>query len=403
MSTVSSLINHDFIIIGQQPWDTEIGSNCKNIALELSKTNRVLYVNSALDRITLSRGKNDPKIIKRINVIKKREEGLVKIQDNLWNYYPDCIVESINWIGSTVVFDFLNRFNNKRFAGSIQKALKTLDFQNFILFNDNEMFKGFYLQDYLKPALGIYYSRDFMLGVDYWKKHGETLEPRLIAKSNLCFANSEYLAEYCRTYNQQSFNVGQGCDIESFKNVVPRDIDGLTGLKGPLIGYVGALNSDRLDIDIIAHIAVTYPQYTVVLVGPENDVFKSSQLHQLENIVFLGQRPVEELPDFINAFDICINPQLVNAITIGNYPRKIDEYLALGKPVIATRTKTMEVFEDYVYLAENKADYITLIAKAISEDNGQRQLERKEFAFTHTWENSVQLMKDKIALQINHK
>lgn len=403
MTTVSSLINHDFIIIGQQPWDTEIGSNCKNIALELSKTNRVLYVNSALDRITLSRGKNDPKIIKRINVIKKREEGLIKIQDNLWNYYPDCIVESINWIGSTAVFDFLNRFNNERFAGSIRKALKTLNFQHFILFNDNEMFKGFYLQDYLKPTLGIYYSRDFMLGVDYWKKHGETLEPRLIAKSNLCFANSEYLAEYCRTYNQQSYNVGQGCDIESFKNVISKDIDGLTGLKGPLIGYVGALNSDRLDIDIIAHIAVNYPQYTVVLVGPENEVFKSSRLHELENIVFLGQRAVEELPDFINAFDICINPQLVNAITIGNYPRKIDEYLALGKPVIATRTKTMEVFDDYVYLAENKEDYITLVAKAISEDNEKRQLERKEFAFTHTWENSIQLMKDKIALQINNK
>jgi len=389
-------MDNDIIIIGQQPWDTEIGSNCKNIALEWSKTNRVLYVNSPLDRITLYRGKTDPKIQKRLNVIRKKENGLIKIQDNLWNYYPDCIVESINWINSPAIFNFLNKSNNKKFAGSIQKALADLNFHDCILFNDNEMFKGFYLQDYLKPVVGIYYSRDFMLGVDYWKKHGEKLEPLLISKSDLCFANSEYLSDYCKTYNEKSFNVGQGCDIESFKNVVPRVIEGVTELDGPLIGYVGALNSARLDIGIIEHLALSYPQYNIVLVGPEDDEFRSSRLHDLKNIVFLGQRPVEELPDFINAFDICINPQLVNPITIGNYPRKIDEYLALGKPVIATHTKTMEVFADYVYLAASKEDYVVFIDKALLEDNDGRRLLRKEFAFTHTWENSVLAMNKEI-------
>lgn len=397
MSKNPTILINDIIIIGQQPWDTEIGSNCKNIALELSKTNRVLYINSPLDRITLYRGKADPKVQKRINVIKHKEEGLIRIQDNLWNYYPDCIVESINFLSSTAIFSFINKFNNKRLARSIGKALEALNFKNVILFNDNEMFKAFYLQDYLKPALSIYYSRDFMLGVDYWKKHGETLEPLLIRKSDLCFANSEYLAEYCRKHNDRSYNVGQGCEIESFKNVDDELIADLKGLKAPLIGYVGALNSERLDIGIIVHIAESYPEYTVVLVGPEDDVFKSSVLHDLSNVVFMGQRTVKELPGFINGFDICINPQLVNPITIGNYPRKIDEYLALGKPVIATHTKTMEAFKDYVYLGDNKEDYIMLIAKAISERSDLKTAERKEFAFTHTWENSVQEMKDRIA------
>jgi hypothetical protein len=41
----------DIVITGQQAWDVEIGSNCKNIALEFSKQHRVLYVNSPLDRI----------------------------------------------------------------------------------------------------------------------------------------------------------------------------------------------------------------------------------------------------------------------------------------------------------------------------------------------------------------
>ena len=43
----------DIVITGIQPWDIEIGSNCKNIALEFSKKNRVLYINAPLDRNTL--------------------------------------------------------------------------------------------------------------------------------------------------------------------------------------------------------------------------------------------------------------------------------------------------------------------------------------------------------------
>lgn len=397
------LVHKDILIIGQQPWDTEIGSNCKNIALELSKTNRVLYINSPLDRITLLRGKKDPKIQKRLNVIRKKEDGLIKIQDNLWNLYPDCMVESVNWLNSHALFNFLNKINNKKLASSIHRAIQKLEFKDFLLFNDNEMFKGFYLQDFLQPALSMYYSRDYMIGVDYWKKHGETLEPLLIAKSDLCFSNSAYLADYCKQFNTASYYVGQGCDIDAFQQVnegMPADLAAVTT---PIIGYVGSLNSHRLDIAIIEHIALSYPEYTIVLVGPEDDVFKASRLHQIENVVFPGLKPVDDLPAYINAFDICINPQLVNPITIGNYPRKIDEYLALGKPVIATSTKTMEVFKDFVYLAETKEDYITLIKRAWEENSESLALARRNFAATHTWENSVGEMADKIDAVLKEK
>lgn len=380
----------DIIVVGQQPWDTEIGSNCKNIALEFSKNNRVLYINSPLDRITLLRNRKDEKVNKRIAVIKGKSEGLIPIQDNLWNYYPDCMVESINWIGNTGIFSFFNRLNNAKLARSIQKAILALNFKDFILFNDNEIFKGFYLNDFLKPAVSIYYSRDYMVAVDYWKKHGEKLEPQLIAKNDLCVANSTFLAEYCQKYNLNSYYVGQGCDLEIFlpsdSKHLPAD---LIGIKRPLVGYVGALQSIRLDIELIGYIASTRPDWTIVLVGPENEVFKSSNLHLLSNVVFTGSKPIAELPNYINAFDVCINPQLVNEVTIGNYPRKIDEYLAIGKPVVATNTKAMETFKDFVYLAESKEAYVKLIQKALDEDNEKEPTRRRAFALEHTWENSV--------------
>ena len=390
MNCNSIITNRDIVVVGLQPWDVEIGSNCKNIAIEFSKHNKVLYVNSPLDRITLLRQKNDPKIQKRRNVIKGREDGIVKITDNLWNYFPDKMIESINWIKNEKVFDTLNKYNNKLFAAAIKRAVTKLGFNNIILFNDNDIFRSFYLKDYLKPASSIYYSRDYLLAVDYWKQHGKKLEPEIIAKSDVCVANSTYLANYCRQYNAHSFYVGQGCELDIFtrykSNDVPADIRNITS---PVIGYVGALQSIRLDMDMLMHIALQKPGWNIILVGPEDEQFKVNKLHEIKNVHFLGAKQPSELPAYINAFDVCLNPQLVNEVTIGNYPRKIDEYLAMGKPVVATKTEAMSIFKDHTYLGETKEDYVELIQKALKENTAQLQQQRKDFASQHTWQNSV--------------
>src|SRR5690606_24638121 len=106
----------DIVIVGQQAWDVELGSNCKNIALELSKSNRVLYVNPPLDRITLIRSRKCPKVQKRISVIRGFADGLFSINENLWVLYPDVLIESVNWIRLEALFSYLNKQNNKKFA-----------------------------------------------------------------------------------------------------------------------------------------------------------------------------------------------------------------------------------------------------------------------------------------------
>ncbi len=394
MENKDTIRNRDIIVVGLQPWDTSIGSNCKDVALEFNKQNRVLYVNYPLDRITLLKHRKDPKVQKRWNIIRGKEKGLVPIQENMWNLYPDKIAESINWIRNTFVFNILNKINNRRLADSIRKAVKELGFKDIILFDDNDIIRTFYLKEMLQPSLSIYYYRDYILGVDYWKIHGTILEPLLIAKSDLCLTNSLHFADYCKQFNPHSYFVGQGCDLTMFtdKEDLPVPTD-LAHLKGPLIGYVGALESLRLGLDILNHIAIRHPEWNIVLVGPEDSVFKNSNLHFIKNIYFLGARKPEELPAYINAFDVCLNPQIINNVTIGNYPRKIDEYLAMGKPVVATATDLMlSVFANHTYLGKTKEDYVYLIEKALQENNKALQEERKKYAQTHSWENHVREM-----------
>lgn len=382
--------NRDFVIVGLQALDNVIGSNCINIAYEIAKHNRVLYVNYPVDRFSRIREKKDPLIQKRKKIIRGKEADLVKIQDNFWNLYPRTTLESISQLGNKCLFDYLNKINNKRFAKQIQSAIDRLGFKDFIIFNDSDMYRSFYLKEVLKPALYIYYTRDNMIFVDFWKKHGVRIEGALMGKSDLVVANSTYLADYGRKFNENSFYVGQGCDTSLFDNElikeIPKDIK---DIKKPIIGYIGVLYTLRLDIDVLVYLAKNRPEWSIVLVGPEDDNFKASELHSLSNVCFLGSKKMEELPKYLAQFDIALNPQILNEVTIGNYPRKIDEYLAMGKPTVATKTEAMSVFADHTYLATNKEEYLKLTQKALEENTKEKEEEREKFAKSHTWENNV--------------
>jgi len=70
---------------------------------------------------------------------------------------------------STGIFRLVNYFNNRRFAKIFKKAMAELGFSDIILFNDNDIYNGFYLKELLSPSLYIYYLRDFLQGFSYWK------------------------------------------------------------------------------------------------------------------------------------------------------------------------------------------------------------------------------------------
>lgn len=393
----------DIIVVGIQAWDIEIGSNCKNIAVEFAKNNRVLYVNPPMTR-SVMRQKDKVSIQKRIRIKNGEEDNLIEISTNLWNLYPKSLVESINSVPIHSLFKILNKRNSRIFANDIKDAISRMDFKNFILFNDSSMFLGLHLKELLKPKVYAYYMRDYLVKVPYWQKHGERIEPQLVKKADVVLTNSEFFEEFCRQYNSHSYMVGQGCDVSHFSDT-DDDIkipDEFKEIPSPVIGYVGSLTSLRLDIKLLEFIAEQLKEWSVVLVGPEDKDFKNSDLHKMSNVYFLGRKDASQLPNYVKGFDIATNPQLKNNLTIGNYPRKIDEYLAMGKPIIATQTKAMQMFKENVYLGETKEDYVVLIEKALAENSENLIANRIEFAKSHTWPNNVKAIYDAIIKATKH-
>ena len=68
----------------------------------------------------------------------------------------------------------------------------------------------------------------------------------------------------------------------------------------------------------------------------------------------------------------------------------------MGKPIIATNTKAMQMFKDCVYLGNTKEDYVTLIEQAFNENSIDLVKKRKQFASSHSWSNNVKAIYNSI-------
>jgi teichuronic acid biosynthesis glycosyltransferase TuaH len=385
----------DFVFVSLQRINTDRESTSTNLARELAKQrHNVLYVNSPIDRKefyskAISQDKHE-----HVNIIKTKTSPIQQLAPHLWVLNPVQLLDSFNWIPSTLLFSQLIKINNNRLAKEIKSALEKLNFRDFVLINDKDIFRGFYLKELLFPYKYVYLDRDYTLGLTYWKRHGKSLEPALMRKSDAVLCNSLNFTARAKQYNPNSFYIGNGFDTTHFhdSNDVPIPTD-LVSIPVPRIGYVGALIDLRLDLGLLIDLAQSRPEWSFVLIGWEDKAFADSILHTLPNVFFLGRKHTRDVPVYLNYFDVCINPQILNDITRSNFPLKVLEYLASGKPVVATVTNTMtEVFSDHTYLATNTESYLTQIEKALSENTVQQIQKRKNFVKEFSWENVVKLM-----------
>jgi glycosyltransferase involved in cell wall biosynthesis len=378
----------DIILFSQQPWNERFAFNFRDMAYELARYNRVLFVDRATDRNTLLKERLGLK-----PSAGRPAAGIEQVADRLWVLHPECVLESVSWVPYYRLFDFFNRINNRRLAAEIKTAIRRLGFENSLLLNDNDFYRGLYLKALLPVRKYIFYIRDFLTDQPFFRKFGPRCEKEMIEKADLIVANSAYLAAYAGRWNPHCADIGQGINPGPFLGEMPPVPADLQAIPRPVLGYCGALTRLRLDEDLLLHLARSFPEASFVLLGPaDNTGLDKGPLSRMSNVYFPGAKRPEETAAYIRHFDICLNPQALNELTVGNYPRKIDEYLAAGKPVLATATEAMELFRDHVFLCASAAEYVAHIRSILEkpEWNSEAEQERRRaFALTHTWERSV--------------
>ena len=153
----------------------------------------------------------------------------------------------------------------------------------------------------------------------------------------------------------------------------------------PVFGYTGTIHPDRVDVDLVVKIAHEFPQGTVALVGPVMlPAIDRERLRLCGNVVMTGAVAYERLPELMRAFDVCITPHVVTAFTESLNPIKLWEYLAAGKPIVATNVAGFRDYPQHVRVAVDHDDFLRGLGEAPGEEPSKSAARHAE-AGRHSW------------------
>jgi len=243
----------------------------------------------------------------------------------------------------------------------------------------------------LDSSLKIYYCADDMSRSLANPGKLKKYENRFFKDVDLVFTTSHKMYKKALQFSDSVYNVPAGIDSSKFppKNAltIPSDIEEIAR---PIIGYIGAI-SDVFDKELIIKLANSLPSVNIVLVGPKYT--NITTLRNIKNILFLGERPHDLMPNYINSFDIVLIPYIVNEATDSVYSCKLNEYLSLGKIVLSTNLQEIKIFNEknnhLINIGINAEDFIQKAKKLVetlTEDTEENRTMRIKIAKENTWD-----------------
>lgn len=215
--------------------------------------------------------------------------------------------------------------------------------------------------------------------------HLKKAQEAIIAGVDCVFVVSKRLLDKAKTLNPNSYFIHDGVIPEIFsayKGAIPQD---LKNIKHPIIGYSGTFY-DRVDIDLVKSLSRALPDCSLVFVGNiQHDRVDITSLKgaSIKNIYFLGVKDYEELPGYLMNFDVCILPYYASQLI--SSPTKIYDYLACGKPVVATGLSELEYLREWVKLADSGEKFIQLVKESLFEKDSVLIQKRIQKARENSW------------------
>ena len=224
-------------------------------------------------------------------------------------------------------------------------------------------------------------------------------EQLVVRTSDVVYTNCSALARIFERWNKNVHVFPFGVNLEAFKLDPSPSLNGagrLADLPRPVVGYVGGLHR-HMDWRMLEKMARARPRWSWVFIGAAQT--EVGGLDALPNVHFLGQKPHAELGDYVKQFDVGIVPYVNSAYTDTVVPTKINEYLAMGKPVVSTDIPTVCEFNDahgILWTAAGSPEtFLSAIEQAISHPADADTLRRRrEVAELGDWKTRFEQMND---------
>ncbi|EIC23470.1 glycosyltransferase family 4 protein [Thiorhodovibrio frisius] len=140
---------------------------------------------------------------------------------------------------------------------------------------------------------------------------------------------------------ERVFVVRSGPDVSRLKRLPP--VPSWKNGRRYLVGYVGVIGKQegidhllRAVRHLVADLGREDVHFVIVGGGTELDSLKAmaGELDVGSFVTFTGRVPDKTLLEALNTADICVNPDIANAMNDKSTMNKIMEYMALGKPIV---------------------------------------------------------------------
>jgi glycosyltransferase involved in cell wall biosynthesis len=242
-------------------------------------------------------------------------------------------------------------------------------------------------------------------GGDDRKRALVTRYDRLAAsRCRLVFVTTRPLLERHRANSPRTELVPNVGDYDHFAPAADRAraASAVAELSRPVIGFAGNFSANKVDFDLLEHVAEQRPEWTLLLVGPPRPETRErlDSLSTRPNVHVVPAQPYEALPSYVAAFDVALIPYVSNAYTRSCFPLKTFEYLAAGKAVVASGLPELAGLAPEVTLAAGQDAFVQAVEAALDRSAAVDVAPRQAVAAGNTWETRTERLLELVEAEL---
>ena len=315
-------------------------SSSQHLAKELSRFHEITWVNSIGLRSPRFSFADIKRVMNKCAAMLRPAESKSSLQSSAWSpLVIDPVAIPFHGQG------WVRKLNQKLLSSRLYESNRALASQKPILWLS--LPSALPLLGKINECFSIYYCGDdfsALEGVDH--DVVESLEQELVQQVDLIIVASENLSK--KFPKEKTLFIPHGVADYFFEPAQqrPKDLP-----QGPVAGFYGSI-SGWIDQQLLIRAARKLPHWNFVIIGPQRCFVE--HLKREPNIYLLGEKPHEELPNYVHHWQVSILPFKDNAQIRACNPLKLREYMAVGKPIVSTDFPALAPYRDWVSVIEHK-------------------------------------------------
>jgi len=394
----AQVVKPDLIFFAGIEWSGQNTMPCHHLVAQLVKEYRVFYIDNfgALRDLTIhDAARCFDKLRGGLGAMPSRQEQRKVAGVEVWQ----------PWVIPSPRTQFIKAINVSLLKRSLEALYQKYEIDRPIIWTRLATDLAWEVISSLDRRLLIYQS------IDKFPEHpriAESLRSRYYSSerkfnenADIVFASARGLAVEKMEYNSNTHFLPNGVS-QGFGQSKSCQIEFLKSLKGPIVGFAGALGT-ATDVELLFSVAEGLPNVDFVFVGTVDRTVSISRLEALPNAHLIGVVDHSDLPEWLSGFDVGLMPYCINHFQDYTFPSKLAEYLSFDLSIVSTRLPELKPYAEVVALVNDVEEMIMAIQRAISDDdktNCKLKEKRAEIVATLTWESIGRKALDEIKVSL---